>query len=245
MTQASDRATRPIAAMRQLRNALRTTRYGFVLGIANRLTLLARVYGETDKWHHGYLPRYVQHFSPMRFRKNVILEIGVGGYEGAHPGGSLRVWREYFPRSKIVGVDLYEKDVRLGRRVAFVRADQGDRTELLRACEPFGSPNIVIDDGSHLGADVLASFDLLWPRLPAGSIYVIEDLSTSYYPAYGGGFPPSARTAVGLLRELIDSAQAHDNTFRRMPHLGPGPNPAYPDVRQVCVYPGIAFVHKS
>lgn len=68
----------------------------------HNLTVLASRY-RTDKWgSHFHTPHYQRHFSKRRMEPLNILEIGVGGY--AHPkhgGGSLRMWKAYFPNSNI------------------------------------------------------------------------------------------------------------------------------------------------
>jgi hypothetical protein len=46
----------------------------------------------------------------MKSRPLNILEIGVGGYSSSTEGAtSLRMWKAYFRKSKIVGIDLYDK----------------------------------------------------------------------------------------------------------------------------------------
>ena len=51
-----------------------------------------------------------------------------------------------------------------------------------------GGVDIVLDDGSHHMHDVKSSFDYLYPILNVGGIYIIEDLHTSYWRRYGGGY---------------------------------------------------------
>jgi hypothetical protein len=38
----------------------------------------------------------------------------------------------------------------------------------------------VVDDGSHINELTLKSFDILWPKVRSGGLYIIEDLETSY-----------------------------------------------------------------
>ena len=53
---------------------------------------------------------YQNHFKNFKFKNNNILEIGVGGYEDPYTGGnSLRMWKSYFPFSKIYALDIHEK----------------------------------------------------------------------------------------------------------------------------------------
>ena len=72
----------------------------------NRLALLFY----TDKWGtHWYTQHYDRYFRSMKSRPLNILEIGVGGYSSSTEGAtSLRMWKAYFRRSKIVGIDLYD-----------------------------------------------------------------------------------------------------------------------------------------
>ena len=55
---------------------------------------------DTDKIANGYLPRYDRQLALWVDQAPVLLEIGV------RSGGSLRLWRDYFPRGTIVGVDI-------------------------------------------------------------------------------------------------------------------------------------------
>lgn len=234
-----------ISIARRLREPAKRTRAGTALGLANRLSILTRLYGGTDKWEHGYTPYYEIHLGPRRLQSMTVFEIGVGGYKQLAPGGSLAVWRDFLLRSTIIGVDISEKDVHLGNRVIFERADQSKEGELQRVVDRHGIPNIVIDDGSHIAEHIRASFEFFWPLMDAGSLYIIEDLSTSYYPDFGGGNPPPPTSAVGLLQELVDCTQAQDGTFARHPHWGSRSEPRYSGVMAVHAYPGIAFVEKS
>lgn len=229
----------------RLRRPARALHAGRVLGWCNALSPLVRLHGGTDKLEHGYLPHYERHLGPRRTDKLLLFEIGVGGYESLTPGGSLTIWRDYLARSRIVGLDISDKTVELGPRVTFELADQSDPSHLERVVEKHGTPDVVIDDGSHVGEHIRRSFEYLWPLMPAGGLYVIEDLSTSYYPSYGGGDPAPETSAVGLLRELVDSVQAHDSTFVRHPAWGTRSAPQHPDVQSLHVYPGIAFVVKG
>src|SRR5262245_51598009 len=90
------------------------------LGVVNALDPLARFY-RTDKasGYHAYTRFYTRHLGPRRLRRNLFFEIGVGGYDDPRSGGaSLRMWRDYLVRSRIVGIDIEEKQcAHLGRRI--------------------------------------------------------------------------------------------------------------------------------
>lgn len=228
---------------RAARSYAQKSRVGLPLGLINRLDLTGRLYLDSDKAQHDYLTHYRRHLGPLRYRANTLLEIGVGGYDSRTPGGSLRIWRDSLPFSRIIGVDLHDKQVDLGRRVHFMRIDQGNTADLTRLVDCFGVPNIVIDDGSHVGEHINTSFRMLFPLMPSGSIYVIEDLHTSYWPSFGGSVPTNSGTAVGLLRLLLDDIQSNDTTFDQSPNEN-RPDRVFSDVKSACIYPGIAFIGK-
>jgi hypothetical protein len=204
------------------------------------------LYGGTDKLTHGYTSYYTRHFRRLRYRRNRILEIGVGGYEASVPGGSLRVWRDYFPRSQIFGLDIFEKDVRLGPRVHFLRGDQSSAEDLDRVLNVMGSaPDIVIDDGSHLAGHAKTSLTYLFPRMHGGSIYAIEDLHTSYWADWGGASPAPSGTAVELAKGLVDAVQDNDVTFTWRHSPNPPPRHWLSRVAALHVYPGLAVIEKA
>src|SRR5262249_6814857 len=74
------------------------------------LNYLASFFG-TDKWGaHWYTQHYRRYFAPLRYKRLNILEIGVGGYDNLSRGAaSLRMWKAYFRKSRIVGIDIYDK----------------------------------------------------------------------------------------------------------------------------------------
>ena len=59
--------------------------------------------------------------------------------------------------------------------------DQGDRTTLTRLVDadlPGGDVDLVIDDASHVLAPTRTSFEVLFPRLRPGGLYLVEDWSS-------------------------------------------------------------------
>jgi hypothetical protein len=100
-----------------------------LFSMANRFDRIARFY-RTDKSSlgHNYSPYYQRHLGPRRFKRNLVFEIGVGGMDNPYSGGqSLRTWRDYLPRSTIVGIDIEAKDLSwLGKHIHVVQADQSN-----------------------------------------------------------------------------------------------------------------------
>jgi hypothetical protein len=172
--------------------------------VARDLHRLAEIYG-TDKWVHGYPPLYERHLRARRRAVRCVLEIGVGG--GRHPdrgGASLRMWKRYFPHAHVYGVDVYPKRID-EERIRVFQGDQGNERFLERVVRETGPVDLVVDDGSHRMQDVRRSFEVLFPHVVPGGMYVIEDLQTAYWPQYGGGEPGLPGTSIELVKHLIDA----------------------------------------
>ena len=118
-----------------------------------------------------------------------ILEIGIGGYDDPRSGGgSLRMWRTYFPNSRFP-IDIVDKSPHDERRITTFMGSQTDEEFLADVIGRIGKVDIIIDDGSHRNDHVLQSFRFLFPLLDNGGIYVVEDTQTSYWTEYGGHKP--------------------------------------------------------
>jgi hypothetical protein len=174
------------------------------------LTRLAIRYG-TDKWgQHLYTPTYHRVFASLRETPVSLLEIGVGWPTLPMVGGaSLRMWRDYFPFGRIVGLDVQPKRLDLGPRVTVVQGSQSDATDLRALWQSHGPFDIVIDDGSHRVDDVLLSFDTLFPLLPTAGLYAVEDTQTSFWPEFGGCASGNG-TIVARVTELMKAMHAQE-----------------------------------
>lgn len=193
----------------------------FRMLFGSNLRALVQVYS-ADKWD-WYPEHYETHFRSIRRRKMNILEIGIGGYDRPEQGGgSLRMWRTYFPNSHIFGIDIHDKSPHNERRIKTFQGSQIDPDLLETVVSEIGPIDIVIDDGSHVNEHVLYTFRYLFPHLSPFGMYVIEDLQTSYWCAYGGSTDQldSANTSMGFLKRLVDGlnysefeTQAYDPTY--------------------------------
>ncbi len=170
----------------------------------NDLNRLAQLFG-TDKWGgHRYTQHYQRYFRPLKNKRLNVLEIGVGGDERLDKGGtSLRMWKAYFRRSRIVGIDLYDKSQLSEHRIDIRQCDQTDSEKLLRLSAEYGGFDIIIDDGSHLNAHVIQTFKLLFPALRDDGIYVVEDTQTAYWPRWGGGMS-APDSSMAFFKGLAD-----------------------------------------
>lgn len=176
-------------------------------GDNRNLNALAAHYG-SDKWGlHNYATHYQWHFQSMRESPITLVEIGVGGYRDPTDGGaSLRMWRDFFPRALVYGLDIVDKSAHNDGRIQTLCADQSAPNSLAQAIAQTGCPDIIIDDGSHISKHVITTFTTLFPLLRPGGKYVIEDLQTSYWPSFGGSEHSTCdpTTSMGMLKDLVD-----------------------------------------
>jgi len=135
--------------------------------------------GDIHKWHH-YFAIYERYFARFREKPISLLEIGVS------KGGSLRLWRKYFgPAAQITGIDVdpeCSKYSSEGFNVSI--GDQSDPEFLATVAEKYGPFDIVIDDGGHSARQQFVSYEILFPNVKDGGIYLVEDLHTSFWPAF-------------------------------------------------------------
>lgn len=182
------------------------------------LTDLAVRFG-SDKWgSHWYTPLYDRYFHALRDDRVRVLEIGIGGYHLPDQGGaSLRMWKRYFRRGVVHGLDVYDKQGIDETRLRTHRGDQGDPGYLDQFAAEIGPLDIVIDDGSHLNQHVITSFHALFPHVRPGGLYVIEDVQTAYWPGWGGregaaAPAESTTTSIDMVKALIDGLHHQERT---------------------------------
>ncbi|WP_167880369.1 class I SAM-dependent methyltransferase [Nocardioides guangzhouensis] len=135
------------------------------------------------KWVH-YFEIYHRHFERFRGRPVNILEFGV------NQGGSLQMWRNYFGRQAYInGVDIEPRCAELGgRRIRIFIGDQEDRDFLRSIAAEIGPIDVVIEDGGHRMGQQIATFEEIYPHLSEDGVFLVEDVHTSYWPGFGGGY---------------------------------------------------------
>jgi hypothetical protein len=190
------------------------------------LSELGDKYG-TDKVsaHHTnygrtYLQVYEPYFAPIRDCPINFLELGVLN------GGSLNVWREYFPNARVIGVDI--NPFTRNFATAAIRVEilsQDDTVGLRRLAHEIGGFDVVLDDASHVNSLTIASFAILWPLLRPGGYYIIENTGCSYNPAELDWPGMSFTAALGVdfnnrrgdfERFIIETLRALDADANRM-----------------------------
>ena len=66
---------------------------------------------------------------------------------------------------------------------------------------------MLIEDGGHTMKQQIHTFEELWPSIVDGGVFLIEDLHTSYWRDYGGGYR-HGDTFIEYAKNLIDQQHA-------------------------------------
>ena len=163
-------------------------------GEGQDLAQLLHRYG-SDKDRNGYAQCYTTLFDRFQHTPLTMLEIGIGtmipgvhssmqGYalSGYKPGGSLRAWRDFLTKGRIIGFDV-QPDTQFSdeERIETYLCNSTDLAEVDHKLEQMGNPrfDIILDDGSHIDQDQLKTLANLYPHLKPGGIYIIEDIYPS------------------------------------------------------------------
>ena len=154
------------------------------------------------KWIH-YFDIYDRHFVRYRNKSVTILEFGV------FQGGSLQMWRHYFgKKARIIGVDINPKCKSLEEKgIEIYIGDQEDKIFLRELMDKVGSVDVVIEDGGHRMKQQINTFTEVYPHVREGGIFLIEDLHTSYWSDYGGGYK-NPSSFIEYAKNLIDDINA-------------------------------------
>jgi hypothetical protein len=131
---------------------------------------------------HDYLRKYEAFLRRYCERPDFrMMELGAGPEWNL--GASVRLWEEYFWRDdfRLHVVDVKPSAASLANeRVSVTVGDLGDPATLGQLAA--ASPDVVLDDASHLWGHQLLAFQWLFPAVRPGGLYIIEDIETSFGP---------------------------------------------------------------
>jgi predicted O-methyltransferase YrrM len=151
---------------------------------------------------HNYCNKYEKWLPFNRIDEITILEIGV------QTGSSLLLWKEFYPNSTVVGIDIDQR-CKLHedpeKKIFVGIGSQIDLDFLSAICEKWGTFDMILDDGSHINSQVIASFNKLFHSVKPGGVYIVEDCCTSYWEddGFGGGFR-KPESMVEFFKNLVD-----------------------------------------
>ena len=164
--------------------------------------------GDTYSCAHNYVQHYEKYFHSIRHNPIKLLEIGVA------QGSSLKMWASYFTNCQIDGIDINPlcKDV---------CKDFDNINIIISDAASYKSPesyDIIIDDGSHLASDITNSFNIFFPKMKSGSIYIIEDLYSCTNPEYIKHFFKFIYRHDNNLEKFVEQNLRHhiDNFFLKL-----------------------------
>jgi hypothetical protein len=118
------------------------------------------------------------------------------------------MWAEYFPNGEIHGADIragyeyLETD-----RIKTHELDQSQIGELIIFGEQYPDYfSVICDDGSHVGIDMLITFETLFKYLKPGGYYILEDVLCSYDSRWNEDYDILKR-----IRQMVGEVQMGGN----------------------------------
>lgn len=129
-------------------------------------------HGSDKATAHQYLDFYQTEIGNPR----IIMEFGV------KDGASMKMWREFYAGSLVVGLDINNPPCVEGCLIYEKDATKQSTVDMLTALIP--QYDLIVDDASHMVTDQIDSLNLWWPYVKPGGHYIIEDIHTQYYDHY-------------------------------------------------------------
>ena len=171
----------------------------------------------TDKGEH-FLENYENHFNHLVNEKINLLELGI------FKGDSLLMWRDYFDKGTIVGLDVNSIELNdPSNQIHVYQGFQEDKKTLDKIRDETAKDgfDIIIDDASHIGELTKVSFwHLFENHLKPGGVYVIEDWGTGYW----GKWPDGEKYVISDSDDLMERNDAESKSskkwfrIRKKPH---------------------------
>ena len=130
---------------------------------------------------------------------------------------NLRTHKYFGPRCRVFGIDINPHCKQLEeKQVEIFIGNQADRKFLRSLKEKIPRIDILIDDGGHEMEQQIRTYEELFPFIDENGVYLCEDMHTSYWPVYGGGYRRRG-TFVEYSKYFIDSINAwHSLQSRRL-----------------------------
>jgi hypothetical protein len=162
------------------------------------------------KWIH-YFDIYDFWFKKYKNKPVVIFEIGV------YQGGSINMWRDYFGEEALIfAIDINPlcKQFETKNTKIFI-GSQEDKEFLKFVKTQVPKIDILIDDGGHTMKQQIVSFEEMYDHINDDGLYLCEDLHTSYWSNYGGGYK-KLNSFIEYSKNFIDLINAWHSRDKRM-----------------------------
>jgi hypothetical protein len=139
----------------------------------------------TDKnTTHSYLELYELLLSPKKQTARNILEVGIGNF-GPKNGGSIKLWRDYFPNATIYGLDILPRDrvidelLNDSRVVLYTSSNAYDETFFrTHFIERNIKCDFMLDDGPHTLESMQQFIRLYSQIMTDDGILIVEDVQS-------------------------------------------------------------------
>lgn len=185
------------------------------------------------KWHH-YLPIYDTYLKEYQNKPIKFLEIGVS------KGGSLSIWRKFFGAdATIFGVDIDPNCKKYNGLDGQVRIGSQDDPEFIsEVIKEMGGVDVILDDGSHISSHIRATFEIAFPLLNNGGLYIVEDLHATYWRSHGGGYKATKSF-------MSDIAQMYDDMHHWYHNHGQKISASKDQLFAIHLYDSLAIFEKN
>lgn len=124
------------------------------------------------KWSNA-LAAYQHHLAPMMQKPVSVLEVGV------QSGGSVSMWQTVMgAQCHYYGMDINDKCTSFtGSMSTIFIGDQGQVADWSRFFSTVvGALDVVVDDGGHLGYQMVTTLQQVFPHLNPGGVHAVEDI---------------------------------------------------------------------
>lgn len=194
---------------------------------------------QTDKssTDHNFTEFYEKTLSHLIGKESTVIEFGI------KRGSSLRMWEDWLPQSKVVGVDITDRKMDLPPRRAIVEiADLRSKAAIRRICEKHGPFDLAVDDSAHTDEVAQNIVDVLWPEwIKPGGWLVIEDINSGYKrnlkPEQQHGF-------IHWAKEFVLSVNHHGNLCKCGPRFWDRSSEFDKAIAQIVYVPGIMAMQR-
>jgi len=139
---------------------------------------------------HAYTPFYYEILKDKRVKK--VMELGLGYFDGIQDndrgydrrlgrwmqkGGSLKMWRDFFPNAQVYGLDVKPETLVNEERIVSFLCDERNTQDWDSVLEQTGTDiDLFIDDGIHNMRHQISVCRYVLPKLQRSVIYIIEDV---------------------------------------------------------------------
>jgi hypothetical protein len=147
--------------------------------------------------HNNFFSIYEKELFEYKIKEFNLLEIGI-----LH-GGSLQMWKEYFPNAKIFGADINPRSSEfLKKEYTIIHGDQTKKKFWDKIKSTLGTIDILIDDGGHTNDQNISTIINALPLMSNKSKIIIEDTHASYMNSFGN---PHRFSSINFCKTIIDS----------------------------------------